>query len=76
MSGLPTIHCSWQIIAVIDNLQGSLEETQKVIRLDPNRSSSYINLAMLQVKRTSEAEGSYKLQEGDFAGPKIADAPQ
>ena len=76
MSGLPTIHCSWQIIAVIDNLQGSLEETQKVIRLDPNRSSSYINLAMLQVKRTSEAEGSYKLQEGNFSGPKIADAPQ
>jgi hypothetical protein len=38
--------------------------------------SSYVNLAMLQVKQTSAAEGRYKLQEGDFAGPKIADAPQ
>jgi hypothetical protein len=69
MYGLPTIHCSWQTIAAIGNLQGSLEEMQKAIRLDPNRPSSYINLAM-QVKQTSAAEGSYKLQKAISLDPK------
>ena len=43
------------------NPQGSLDEMQKAIRLDPNRSSFYMNLAMLQVnaKQTSAAEESY-----------------
>lgn len=56
--------------------QGSQDEMQKAVRLGPNRSSSYMNLATLHVRQTSAAEGRYKLQEGDFAGTKIADALQ
>lgn len=48
--------------AAMGDSQGSLDEMQKAIGLAPNRTISYIDLAMLQMnaKQTSAAEESYK----------------
>ena len=50
-------------------------EMQKATGLDPNRSNSYINLAILQLnaKQTAAAEESF--QKGDCTGPQVAGSP-
>src|ERR1017187_4789322 len=51
-----------KVTAALGDSQGSLDEMQQAIRIAPDRSNSYLNLARLQVeaKQFPAAEGSYK----------------
>lgn len=59
----PETHEAWaNYYAAQNNLTAAMQETQQTIALDPNRSESYLLLALLQLRSnmTDQAEASFK----------------
>jgi tetratricopeptide (TPR) repeat protein len=68
-------HLAWaKLYAAQDNSAAAMQEVQKAIAADPNRSEAYLDLALLQdrAKLLDQAESNYK--KAAALGPKVMSA--
>jgi tetratricopeptide (TPR) repeat protein len=71
----PDTHIAWaNYYAVQDNLGAALQEMQKGIAADPNRSESYLSLALLQLRAKLPDQAEINFKKAAEIGPKVMNA--
>ncbi len=71
----PDTHLAWaNLYAAQNNLGASLQEMQKAIAADPNRSDSYLSLALLQLRAKLPDQAEINFKKAADLGPKVMNA--
>jgi cellulose synthase operon protein C len=71
----PDTHVVWaNYYSAQDNLASALQEMQKAIAADPNRTDSYLNLALLQLRAKLFDQAEINFKKAAEIGPKVMNA--
>jgi tetratricopeptide (TPR) repeat protein len=71
----PDTHEAWaNFYAAQDDLAAALKEMQKGIAADPNRSESYLNMAMLQDRAKLPDQAEINFKKAAELGPRVMNA--
>jgi cellulose synthase operon protein C len=71
----PDTHLVWaNYYSAQDNLPSAVQELQKAIAADPNRTDSYLNLAMLELRAKQPDQAEVNFKKAAEIGPKVVNA--